>query len=429
MRLINVFCLGLIAIVLCGCPPKQISVVNRIKVQPPDLAPHFVHATLRDFIQDKGQGASVVVRDRQGGNTAVSGSADASRAIALVEEALMRQDFAVRDRVLFENTVQRMQEGSDYSAIFRQTQVNMLFEITNFTTERYDVNSYSNQYYPHQLFSEQIYVPSGRGKAVPQTRYLSYALYGFNIEVRVILLELNLIAGIFRYAYVPCLNGCIMDTFNSAEMRFRSETTNQPLSAPEISLAPASQRVQERDFHSFVNNVVIPSMFREMGLMSSAATPSSQPAPTMQTTAPPDATMPVATTPSAVAPVNQTAPAPTAPTPQTVAAAAASSETATLHVYRTDPRLYGGYRIFLGNELIHKPGGFGKEKVSTTVYNMGQQTIVAELGRRRVELPLLFAPGVEYYVRYGVKTGFWVNSPKLELMSQDLGRNDVNSIK
>jgi len=100
---------------------------------------------------------------------------------------------------------------------------------------------------------------------------------------------------------------------------------------------------------------------------------------------------------------------------------------ALLHIYRFGgPGALVGYDIHLGEEVICR----AKNKWKTTIQirNFGRNTLWAST-ESKIELPVNFEPGREYYVRCGIKMGIAVGRPTLDLVDKGTGKTEFNSIK
>ena len=415
-RINNILFIGFLAIFLFSCKPK---ITTRKIIEDPRTASNFAHQELIKFISEN-PGASVVVRDPLGGAGAVSGSFPTSRVCAIIEQGLMRRNYQPRDRLLFENTLQRMEAGSDYAQLYEQTRTDLIFEITHFNVDRYVQNSFFDQF----GMRHQFLVPITKKASVPH----SYVLFGFSIEIKVILLRENLIAGTFRYFHVPCTEGCTVEYFDTQGMRFRAANSHQTQVAPEISrqtsVAPSDEAVS-----NFIFNVVIPSMFREMGEQTASVTPSATPG--TQTAA--------QNVPTAVDffQGNQTPNVPAAIVPSVQAETGLQEAgTATIYLYRLHTNLEYSHKVFSNNDLVFRYGGFGRDKTSTQVTTFGPSTLRAKrlnyalfwipIPHNSNPLIVNIEPGGEYFIRSSFKFG---GKPTLRLMPEMEGKAEFYSIR
>jgi hypothetical protein len=219
---------------------------------------NFSTASLQRFISDpENQGASVVVRDPSVNRDGVSNNPVNSRVCALIEQGLMKKNYNPRDRRLFENAVAKLEDGSDYPVIRKITGTDLIFEVTQFSAVGYEVNEYfdeSNRKHPFRIVKskKEILTPG-------------YILIGFSIEIKVILLADNLIAGIFRYNQVPCIDNCTVKNFTETGLSYIDALTAKTVTAKEVSLHEnISFDRYDKQISDFITNFVIPNMFMQM---------------------------------------------------------------------------------------------------------------------------------------------------------------------
>lgn len=106
---------------------------------------------------------------------------------------------------------------------------------------------------------------------------------------------------------------------------------------------------------------------------------------------------------------------------------AADWDYALLHIYR--PAGAGalvGYDVLLGDEVICRSKN--KWKTTLEIRDFGQNMLWAST-ESKVELPVNFEKGREYYVRCGIKMGIVVGRPTLELVSKKTGKPQFDAIK
>jgi hypothetical protein len=369
---------------------------------------NFSHRSLQAFIADN-PGAAVVVRVPQSSRAAgVTANADVNRVSALIERALMQQGFNPRDRMLFENAVERMGVG-DYAALGEATQTDLVFEVTHFTIDQFVVNMYSDELgRTHQLVLKE-----GRSR-IPMT----YLLYGFSIEIRVILLKDNLIAGHFKYYHRPCVNGCNITHFD----RMRMTYTARPGSFRSVNEVSANL---DREVADFISRTVIPSMFIEMAggnLQQNISATNVQPQiqPQVQPTTP--TVQPV--TQPATSNVQVAAP-PSTPTSPNVAELT-DGPPAMLRLISVVP-LLSSYDVYLDNNLIFRARFNKRATVPIHVFGPQKLSGVHGIFKRRGEFVVDIQPGGEYFISCGL--GTVVSRPKFKLMDSRKGARQFGRLR
>jgi len=277
----------LIGAMVCNysCKPGAMTYTKYIKINQEAPANNFSSVSLQKFISSPdNQGVSVVVRNPY----FKSGDATGNRyeqVCSMVERGLMEQKYNPRDRQLFENAVAKLPEGSDYVAIRKATGTDLIFEVSQFNVDEYVVDSYTTddpqdngKTKPFGEFREQ---GEGKKKSNVWVPY-SYVMYGFSIEIKVILLADNLISGTFKYYYTPCTDGAAVTYFDSQSLRYSDNKQNHV--ASETSRKESNTERFDRQISDFISGTVIPSMFKEMRGEKLPDIPSTQQSITVNTT-------------------------------------------------------------------------------------------------------------------------------------------------
>ncbi|MDR1122218.1 MAG: hypothetical protein LBM08_15090 [Dysgonamonadaceae bacterium] len=217
---------------------------------------NYTDNSLRRFVQDpENEGASVVVREPfdKGSWPGLQ-----NRVASLVENGLMRNKYNPRNRRLFENAMEKLEDGSDYVTIRQKTNTDLIFEV-DFNIDEYAVSEYSLR---RGQGAKKI--PFVIGSKKDQINPI-YMVYGFSIEIKVILLADNKIAGVYKYYQTPCIDGCRIKTYDANKL-----TYFVPADPTKNIISDESARVQtrwekyEKQISEFINNIVIPNMFAEI---------------------------------------------------------------------------------------------------------------------------------------------------------------------
>jgi len=107
-----------------------------------------------------------------------------------IEKELLKEGFNVRDRGLF-NEILEKSRNNDYSSIKELTDTDLILEVVGIDVNvEYNTNKYKDR--------------MGREKKV----YGNIRLNGATVEFKTILVESNELAGIYKFNYAPCVNGC-----------------------------------------------------------------------------------------------------------------------------------------------------------------------------------------------------------------------------
>ena len=168
---------------------------------------------------------------------------------------LMQKGYNPRDRKLFENAVERT-GSSDYKALYEATLTDLIFEVSQFRIEKFSVSEYTDQFGRQKKFE----IKKDKKTIIP----MNYILFGFSIEIKVVLLQDNLIAGVFKYYQIPCVEGCNVVYFNENELRYTSPKNKSPVNAVESARMVNANERFDKEISDFIDNIVIPSLFAEM---------------------------------------------------------------------------------------------------------------------------------------------------------------------
>jgi hypothetical protein len=238
-----------------------ISVITKmvIKIEP-EPASVFTHPTLSKFIAQN-PGAAVVVRDPNATLGGVSASGKTSELCGIMERALMKRGYNPRDRRLFENVVEKMSD-IDYVKLGEQTRTDLIFEITNFSQEEYVVRDYEEY---KDLYFDNLHFLRYKKDVVKQKQFKEpLTLYGYSIEIKVVLLQDNLIGGTYKYFWTPCSQReCPL--FDEKITQSAIKILMEEEGMDEGEAMKAMEHLHSMNLNDFVSTIVIPSLFKDMG--------------------------------------------------------------------------------------------------------------------------------------------------------------------
>jgi hypothetical protein len=218
-NLILCLCVALGAIIITSCGSSK--ALSFIKINPEETS-NYTNPTLRKFMQDN-EGPAVIVRDLAGRtsekiqNASLSQATRTARLCQLLEQGLLKNNFNVRDRQLFEAVADKTDKNTDYGDLYNKTGVDIIFEITSSNEDRYEVNYY------HQG-AEQIPFDQKNNAIV-------YDMYGYSIEIKVIMLQNNIVGGTYKYYYTPCdatLGGCVLTEIGKKTITYIPQESAKP---------------------------------------------------------------------------------------------------------------------------------------------------------------------------------------------------------
>jgi hypothetical protein len=184
-----------------------------IKITPEEVI-NYTNPSLRKFMQDN-EGAAVIVRDFAGRTSdkvqdaSLSQATNTARICQLLEQGLLQNNFNVRDRQLFEAVADKTDKNLDYAQLHEKTGVDIIFEISSFNWDTYEVNHY---------YQDREQKPFD-----PKLNAIVYNLYGFSIEIKIIMLQNNVVGGTYKYFYTPCdetLGGCLLTNIGKTSITY-----------------------------------------------------------------------------------------------------------------------------------------------------------------------------------------------------------------
>jgi hypothetical protein len=131
-----------------------------------------------------------------------------------IENVLLKEGFTVRDRTLF-NKIANSTGSTDYSKLKDITGTDLILEIINIDPAVvYSTNTLTLAYKKHQK---------------NQLQDVSYRRYGAAAAYRLIIVKNNEIAGVYKYNYNPCADGCEADSFTFAKKYTLQTALGQPV--------------------------------------------------------------------------------------------------------------------------------------------------------------------------------------------------------
>tara|TARA_R110002124_G_scaffold286610_1_gene468027 strand:- start:765 stop:1475 length:711 start_codon:yes stop_codon:yes gene_type:complete len=110
-----------------------------------------------------------------------------------IESELLKSGFVVRDRQLFDKILTNSDNNKDYENLQQKSDTDLIIELTNLDRS---IVYQTNKYYDN----------NGREKTSTMLATKNY--YGATIEFKVIMINTNEFAGIYKFNYVPCVTGC-----------------------------------------------------------------------------------------------------------------------------------------------------------------------------------------------------------------------------
>jgi hypothetical protein len=160
----------------------------------------YANPALKDFFKANAN-PNIVLRvpntnDKATSNTSTNKNSDIL--YNAIEKALLKENFSVRDRGLFNELLSKSQT-SDYSKIKELTNTDIILEVVNID--------------PSVLYTtNKVTVIKGKAES-EKIGDIDYKEKGASVEFKVIMVRTNEIAGTYKFNYKPCPDGCEIGSF------------------------------------------------------------------------------------------------------------------------------------------------------------------------------------------------------------------------
>lgn len=130
-----------------------------------------------------------------------------------IENQLLASGFVVRDRQLFNQIIGNKDNNIDYEVLKTKSDTDLIIELTKLDPKiKYSTNKYYNKNNDEKI--EQSYV---------------HERFGASVEFKVVLINTNEFAGVYKFNYTPCTDGCIIKkSMNELTKERREREKNGP---------------------------------------------------------------------------------------------------------------------------------------------------------------------------------------------------------
>jgi hypothetical protein len=182
------------AFISCDTPSK---IINYPK-KPDDI---FVNGNLRKFLKEN-QSPKIVLRVPNSDDKATSNTStnkDNNLLYNAIEKEFLKAGFSVRDRGLFNEIINKT-GSTDYSKIQDLTNTDLILEVVNID--------------PAIIYTTNKVTLVSKRRQTEQIQAVDYKRYGASVEYRLIIVKNNEIAGVYKYNYRPCPDGCEISSFS-----------------------------------------------------------------------------------------------------------------------------------------------------------------------------------------------------------------------
>ena len=111
-----------------------------------------------------------------------------------IENQLLASGFIVRDRQLFNQIIENEENNIDYEKLKEKSDTDLIIELTKLDPKvLYETNKYYDK----------------RNREKVENNY-KYQRYGASVEFKVIMINSNEFAGMYKFNYTPCVEGCVI---------------------------------------------------------------------------------------------------------------------------------------------------------------------------------------------------------------------------
>jgi hypothetical protein len=234
-----------------------------IKIDPVQQQ-NYTNKSLLDF-QNNNKDYSVIVRDLANRTStklqdaSLSQSTSTARICQILEQGLLKKNYKVRDRQLFEFVADKTDKNLTYTDLHAKTGVDVIFEVTALNWDRYEFNDY------YQAGVKKYFDPIYQEKV--------YFMYGFSIEIKVILTNNdNIVGGTYKYSYTPCdatKGGCVLTSIGEDAITYIPLESSKFIVAKDDVEKTAGEKFlrdeemiekYEKTISEFIDEVVIPGI-------------------------------------------------------------------------------------------------------------------------------------------------------------------------
>ncbi|WP_242156376.1 hypothetical protein [Aestuariivivens sediminis] len=111
-----------------------------------------------------------------------------------IENQLLASGFVVRDRQLFNQIIDNDDNNIDYQKLKNTSDTDLIIELTKLD--------------PQILYETNMYYDKNNNEKID--KYRTRKRYGASVEYKIVLINTNEFAGVYRFNYTPCVEGCVI---------------------------------------------------------------------------------------------------------------------------------------------------------------------------------------------------------------------------
>jgi hypothetical protein len=175
--------------VACGTPLSSVRTVNFS----PKNDEITTTPSLKEYLSTNPNPKIVLRTSTRLSNNNVTEQAQNNYRYNTIESELLKSGFIVRDRQLFEKIVTNSDNNTNYENLKQKSDTDLIIELSNLDRSIiYQTNTYSNS----------------KGQEKTSSMLATKIFYGATIEFKVVMINTNEFAGIYKFNYIPCVDGC-----------------------------------------------------------------------------------------------------------------------------------------------------------------------------------------------------------------------------
>lgn len=165
--------------------------------------------SLKDFLTNNKK-PKVVLRVNESSMTVTEGENN-DYIYNAIENQLLASGFIVRDRQLFNQIIANDENNIDYQKLKEKSDTDLIIELVKLNPQiLYETNKY--------------YDKNDREKLENSFKYREY---GASVEFKVVMINSNEFAGVYKFNYTPCVKGCMISKSLSQLQKERKKRSKE----------------------------------------------------------------------------------------------------------------------------------------------------------------------------------------------------------
>ena len=257
----------------CGASRNVEDADDRIIIKGESYNDNYTNPQFKEYIKklrENGGTPTIIIRG-SGQTGSISSITSNDKIYSILETALSKNEFDVRDRSIFETVANSATKGGTESISYKDlsiaTGVELLMEVSHYSISDY---YYVDGYYDSRKAFHKFERQNIGTKDEPQWISPTYIFRGMSISLKIIMLKDNLVGGSYSYSYIPCSEESggakIVQMY---PLRYRAETEARDIDAilddgRNTSLLESRSQRLDRAMERFLSNVVVPGLMDDI---------------------------------------------------------------------------------------------------------------------------------------------------------------------